>query len=403
MLTLVMLTLVSCLLMAMACIIAIPVTVFFIEIIAAVMLPRHIPVLPKRLHRRIAVLVPAHNESRGLLDTLDDIKSQLVSGDRLLVVADNCTDDTAAVANAAGAEVTERREPDKIGKGYALAWGLKYLSVDPPDIVIIIDADCRLEANALECLTAVCAATDRPVQALYLMTAPTGSLIDYRVAEFAWRVKNWMRPLGLRALNLPCQLMGTGMAFPWRVVGLAELATGRLVEDLALGLDLACSRKPPLFCPSARVNSQFALTVAGAESQRKRWEQGHIGMILTVAPRLICLSLAQRNWGLLILALDIAVPPVALLGIIVAVAFAITALATLFGVSSAVLLVSTVSIFEYAAAVLLAWSKFGRDLLPLGTIWLITFYVVGKLRIYRYILSKTKDVQWIRTDRGKSK
>ena len=53
------------------------------------------------------------------------------------------------------------------------------------------------------------------MQILDLMTAPEDSPINYRVAEFAWRVNNWVRPLGLAALGLPCQLMGTGMAFPW--------------------------------------------------------------------------------------------------------------------------------------------------------------------------------------------
>jgi hypothetical protein len=72
----------------------------------------------------------------------------------------------------------------------------------------------------------------RPVQALYLMMAPADSQINYKVAEFAWRVKNWLRPLGLRALGLPCQLMGTGMAFPWEVIRRADLASASLVEDL---------------------------------------------------------------------------------------------------------------------------------------------------------------------------
>ena len=90
------------------------------------------------------------------------------------------------------------------------------------------------------------------MQALNLQIAPrTNSPIDFRVAEFAFRVKNWVRPLGLRALNLPCQLMGTGMAFPWAVIRSANLASGLAVEDLKLGLDLARAGHPPLFCPSA--------------------------------------------------------------------------------------------------------------------------------------------------------
>ena len=161
-----------------------------------------------------------------MLDTLDDVKKQLQRGDRLLVVADNCTDDTTAVARAAGVEVTERHDLARIGKGYALEWGIRQLRTDPPETVIIIDADCRLLNDTLNRLASLSAATKQPVQSLYLMSAPDASSIDYKVAMFAFRVKNWVRPLGLRALHLPCQLMGTGMAFPWAVISTADLATG---------------------------------------------------------------------------------------------------------------------------------------------------------------------------------
>ena len=97
----------------------------------------------------------------------------------------------------------------------------------------------------------------RPVQALNIMTAPLGSSVSYQISAFAWRMKNWVRPLGLKALGLPCQLMGTGMAFPWDVICTADLASGHIVEDLKLGLELTAGGWPPLFCPSAVVSSAF--------------------------------------------------------------------------------------------------------------------------------------------------
>ena len=256
---------VTCLLAILAGLVAIPTTVLCVEIVAALLRPL-VPVRPVLERRgRIAVLVPARNESATIAPTLEDIKAQLRPGDRLLVVADNCTDDTAAVARASAAEIVERRDPERIGKGYALDFGLRHLDRDPPDIVVMIDADCRLAEEAIDRLAAACANTARPVQALYLMTVPYGSKINQQVAAFAWRVKNWVRPLGLAALGLPCQLMGTGMAFPWHVIRATALASGAIVEDLKLGLDLAAARHPPLFCPSARVTSQFAVSARGTE------------------------------------------------------------------------------------------------------------------------------------------
>ena len=93
--------------------------------------------------------------------------------------------------------------------------------------------------GAIDQLVAACSTTDRPVQALYLMTEPDGSTINHQNAEFAWRGKNRVRPLGLAKLNLPCQLMGTGMAFPWRVIRAARsCARVDRAEDLKLGLEL---------------------------------------------------------------------------------------------------------------------------------------------------------------------
>jgi cellulose synthase/poly-beta-1,6-N-acetylglucosamine synthase-like glycosyltransferase len=396
--------LVSCLSAIFAGLLAIPVSVFSLEIIAAIALPQgQCLARPSPGSRgRVAALVPAHNESTGLLSTLADIQSQLLPGDRLLVVADNCADDTAAVAVAGGAEVVERHDAAKRGKGYALDFGLRHLNSNPPEIVIMVDADSRLADGMIDRLAATCAVTRRPVQALYLMTAPEESQINNQVAEFAWRVKNWLRPLGLSAVKLPCQLVGTGMAFPWDVIRSVDLANGWLVEDLKLGLDLALAGHPPLFCPSACVISEFPSSVKGAEIQRKRWEHGHINTILNAVPRLLWRAIARRDWGLLALTLDLAVPPLSLLGMLVAAMFIAALFATLFRFSSAALVVSTANLLVFLLAAFLAWLKCGRDVLPPRAIWSIAPYVFGKLGLYRRILSRRTDAQWIRTDRTKS-
>ena len=394
---------ISYLLLVFAILLAIPVTVFSIEIFAAFFLPRlRRPLnLADGIRHPVAVLVPAHNESSGILATLSDIKHQLITGDRLIVVADNCADDTAAVARAASVETIERNDPANLGKGYALDFGLRQLSKDPPVVVIMIDADCRLQDGAVDELAKTCAMTRRPTQALYLMTAPNESSINYRVAEFAWRVKNWVRPLGLSALNLPCQLMGTGMAFPWEAIHSVNLASGSIVEDLKLGLDLALLKSPALFCPSARVTSHFPISAEGAKSQRKRWEQGHLALILTKAPLLLWQAVALRNFGLLALTLDLAIPPLSLLVILLAVMFSVTAVTVLFGLSSAALIISAICCVALILGILLSWLNYGRDILPLRALLSIVSYVFAKLSLYQHLLSGRSVQKWTRTDRKK--
>lgn len=387
----------------MAILLAILVALLGIEILAALLLPFRQDELnsDNDAHQPIAVLVPAHNESKGILLTLADISAQLAPGDQLLVVADNCVDDTAAIAADAGATVIKRDDLTKIGKGYALEFGLRHLCANPPTIVIIIDADCRVAEGTLVRLEKKCTKTRRPVQALDLMTAPDESPVNYCVAEFAWRVKNWVRPLGLSALNLPCQLMGTGMAFPWEVIQSAKLASGSLVEDLELGLELAKLGSSPLFCPSARVTSKFPLTVEAAASQRKRWEGGHVNTILTAFPRLISTAIVLRNWDLLALTLDLAIPPVSVLTILLGAEFVIAALAACFGFPSLALPITFSSITVFGLSIFVCWLKYGRDVLPPAAIFSVASYLLNKIPIYRQLLSRNTVNQWIRTDRNK--
>src|SRR5208282_6541504 len=106
--------------------------------------------------------------------------------------------------------------------------------------------------------------------------------------------------------------------------------SGLEVEDLKLGLDLVRAGHPPLFFPLASVNSQFPSSIKGAKTQRKRWEQGHVTMIGAIIPRLVYQSLTRANFRLLALALDAAVPPLTLLGILAGLMLVLSAFGVLF-------------------------------------------------------------------------
>jgi cellulose synthase/poly-beta-1,6-N-acetylglucosamine synthase-like glycosyltransferase len=398
-----MITLLSLALIALAVVVAVPPIIFFLEVAAAVFLPQRgvFPSPAKSSRRTVAVLVPAHNESTGLLPTLADIKAQLRPVDQLVVVADNCTDDTATVAAAAGADVVMRNDELRKGKGYALACGLDYLSDKPPDVVVIVDADCRLAEGAIDHFQAACTATHRPVQALDLMLAPENSPINLKVAEFAWRLKNWVRPLGLRALGLPCQLMGTGMAFPWNVIRSVDLASGSIVEDLKLGFDLASVGYHPVFAPFPAVISQFPTSAEAVQTQRLRWEQGHIRSIATAAPRLILASIVRGDVSLLAMAFDVAVPPLSLLTLLVIGMSVISSSAVLFGISSTAAWICFASLTALLSGLLLAWVRWGRGTLPPAAILSVPRYLAGKLGIYRRIFVCGADGYWTRAGRTK--
>ncbi|UVL64473.1 glycosyltransferase family 2 protein [Pseudomonas sp. B21-031] len=395
-----MISMVTWLLSLVAFCIFVPALVLFAQVLLACLPVRSRPGADGR-RPRVAVLVPAHNEALIIRSTLASVAPQLLAHDRLLVVADNCTDDTAQLARSAGAEVVERDNDLLRGKGYALDFGVRHLAQRPPEVVIIVDADCQVGEGAIDLLARRCLEASRPVQALYLMRAPVGAGLKVQIAEFAWRVKNLVRPRGWARLGLPCQLMGAGMAFSWRDLATVDLANGHLVEDLKLGLDFCRIGKPPLFCPAAQITSQFPLSQEGLSSQRTRWEHGHLGVILAEVPKLLVSAVTRRNAPLLAMTLDLLVPPLALLVMaLVGVASVAWLAALLFGITAPAWVV-TGALVMLGVAVLLAWGRFSRELIPFSVLLYAPFYAARKIPLYLGFLIK-RQVEWVRSKRDDS-
>jgi Glycosyltransferase like family 2 len=347
----------------------------------------------------VAVLIPAHNEAAGIEATLRCLQSQLRSGDRVLVVADNCSDDTAALAHRAGAEVIERSHAVDRGKGFALDFGVRHLSARPPAMVLIVDADCLLDAGAADALANLCISTGRPVQALYEMNAPAGAGLRARVSAFAWRVRNRVRPLGWWVVGAPCQLMGTGMMFPWALLRDAPLASGHIAEDVQLGADLALRGKPPLFAPQARVTSTFPEGDAAAASQRRRWEHGNLALMFAHGPRLIVAGVRRADARLLAMAADLMVPPLALLVQLQLGLALLGALAWWLGADALPLAITGGALALLVLSILAAWRLAGRDIIALSELLLTApAYALRKLPMYAAFLWKRQST-WVRAKR----
>jgi cellulose synthase/poly-beta-1,6-N-acetylglucosamine synthase-like glycosyltransferase len=349
----------------------------------------------------MAVLMPAHNEASGIVAAIESVRRQLAAGDRLLVVADTCSDTTAQLAAAAGAEVVERHDLLRRGKGYALDHGVRHLASRPPTVVIVVDADCEAHPDSLDRLTRACALADRPVQALYLMRSPPDAVLKTRVAELAWTVKNHVRPLGGLRLGAPCQLMGTGMAFPWPVIAAAPLASGHIVEDMQLGLDRAGAGTPPLFGPHALVTRGYPASADATTAQRTRWEHGHLGVIVRHGLPTLWRAIVQRRPALLAMVLDLCVPPLASLVLLLLAMAGVAALVWAIGGSALALLVVTVTMAELALGISIAWWRFGRGIVSPRELLSVPGYVVAKIPIYARLL-RSRQMEWVRTKRDGS-
>ena len=382
----------------------VPTSVFFVEILASICNRKALmSTAPEGPMPVTQILIPAHNESNGIIDVLTQLAANLPDNTQVLVVADNCSDNTADLVRGfqvkhAQFRVVERSHDTQRGKGYALDFGVTQLKAAPPEVIIVVDADCMVYPGTIKTLALQCKGANRPVQALYLMTTPATAGPKSKVAEFAWLVKNKVRPLGLNFLGLPCQLMGTGMAFTWEQITATPLASGEIVEDLKMGLDLAKLGFAPLFCPQAFVTSTFPDSEKAIAAQRSRWEHGHMAMILKTIPWLSVHAARHFNGRLAAMGLDLTVPPVVALlmfnlglGLIGATAHIV------FGASLFTLML--LPAICLLAALFLAWIVFGRDVLSFRNLLSIPVYLLSKIPIYvNFIFNR--QVKWNRAKRG---
>lgn len=343
---------------------------------------------------KVAILMPAHNEALVIQQPIESILSQLKEEDRLIVIADNCTDDTASIARSLGASVIERSDEVNRGKGYALDFGLNHLQSNPPDILVIVDADCIVQAESIDLLAQECFQQQHPIQALYLMESQPNPSLKARIAQFAWIVKNKVRPMGFNALGLPCQLMGTGMAFLWEHINQANLASGHIVEDMKLGTDLAAMNKAPKFFPQAIVTSVFPPSDAATNTQRARWEHGHLSVILNESPKLIFGAIKRFDLQMLGMALDLLVPPLAMLTLLCGLVFVFSMLLD----EQLIKIISTSLMASLFLAVFLAWLMFGRHVISFKQLCYAPIYALIKIPLYiKFFLNR--QVEWVRSKR----
>jgi 1,2-diacylglycerol 3-beta-glucosyltransferase len=264
---------------------------------------------------RLAVVVPAHDEAqligacvRSLLDQSYDARRYEV-----VVVADNCSDATARVAAEAGARVLVRDEPAVRGKGAALRFAFDRLLTepDPPDAVVVVDADSVADRRFLATLAGRAANGASVAQGESLLVDDGSPRSALRAAAFL--LVNRVRPAGRAVLGLPCHLAGNGMLFRREVLAAHPWEAFTSAEDLEYYLLLRRAGIHVAFAGGAVLYSPGPPSAAAAERQRLRWEGGKLHLARRRLPGLLAAGLRERRPLLLDAALDLAVPPLALL------------------------------------------------------------------------------------------
>jgi cellulose synthase/poly-beta-1,6-N-acetylglucosamine synthase-like glycosyltransferase len=353
---------------------------------------------------RFNVVVPAHDEAAGITRTVESLLA--IDYPRSLfevtVVADNCTDDTAALARRAGATVFERADAVRRGKGYALAHAFEKIVADgKADAVVVIDADTLASPNLLRAFDARLTRGAPAVQADYAVRNVDEGWRT-RLMAIAFGMFHVVRSRGRENLGVSCGLRGNGMCFTTALLREVPHDAFSIVEDLEYGILLGERGYRVHYAGEAHVYGDMVAGEKASRSQRERWEGGRWQMARRHGLPLIRRALAERSPLLADLAMDVLVPPLSLL---VAATVAGTAASA---AVSAVSLRPTPALYLFgaSAAFLLAYAARGWQLSGTGARGLVSLahapsYMVWKATLpLRRRATKTTTTAWVRTARS---
>lgn len=298
-----------------------------VYLFALTLLSPQLPLLPRSSRRlRFDVVVPAHDEAAVIERTLASL-AQLDwprDGFRRIVVADNCSDDTARLARAAGATVIERNEPSRRGKGYALERAFAASLADGwADAVVIVDADTVVSANLLEAFAARIELGAQVLQAHYGVLNPSASWRT-RLIAIAHGAFHVVRSRARERLRLSCGLRGNGWCVTHKLLDAVPYHAFSLTEDLEYGLILGLAGHRVHYAFEADADAEMTSSATIALRQRQRWEQGRFALVRQFTVPLLRAALRRRDRVCFDLACDLLVPPLSYLTLL-ALAFMLAA------------------------------------------------------------------------------
>lgn len=387
---------------AMLALLAVPATLWCAYLLVLTLLSFRLPApKPRERQLRFDVVVPAHDEESGIERTVRSLLRMDWPAERfrVFVVADNCTDATAAVARSAGATVLERTDATRRGKGFALRFAFDQLLQDGrADAIAVVDADAEVSANFLEAFAARIERGERALQARNMILNPWASwrtqLLTIAVAAF-----HIVRSRARERLGLSCGVRGNGWCVTSGLLREHPYQYYSLAEDLEYGIALGLAQCRVAYVDEACSNAEMVSSERIARTQRQRWEQGRLEIVRTHAMPLLIAAARARSAICLDLAFDLLLLPLSYVAISIAVLIAASAAAgwlapelrgwIWWSVGCAGVLV---------LHVLRGWQVSGLGLRGLAALARVPGYILWKF----LVLFERKTTEWIRTERERT-
>lgn len=357
---------------------------------------------PAARMRTFSIVVPAHNEEATLPTLLESIAALHYAPGNVVVhvIADNCSDATAAVARAAGATVHERADSGHRGKGTAISWLMFHPAFrgEMSDAVVFLDADCVVSPNLLDAFNRRLDAGELVLQAYYdIRDGDRSPTLQLRQCAFA--LVHLLRPAAKMAFGGSAGLKGTGMCVERGLLKRLGWAASGLAEDVEQHLRLVYAGQVVSFVREARVSGEMPRDLARAHEQHRRWEAGRLHALRAYVPRLLARGVMLRSAAMLDAAFEQLVPP---LSVLVAILAAGLASAVYFGLtmSSLAALVALAAVAAYVAGGV--WMLRPRPLALLQAAAVAPWYVVWKLATYARAIATSRGARWLRTPRDET-
>jgi len=374
------------------CALTLPGCVELIILTVAGCLPARTEPTSTRHVGRIAVVVPAHNEERGVAGAVTSLRRCVPADSRhsIVVVADNCEDRTAERAGGAGARVIVREDRTRRGKGYALRYAFGILLAEGFDALAVVDADSAVEPNFVAEIERMLAGGADAVQCRYGVLNP-GASMRTRLMNVALMAFNVLRPRGRDRLRLSAGILGNGFALTRATLSAVPYDAHSVVEDLEYHLRLVRAGKRVRFADRTSVWGEMPAAGSAAGTQRARWEGGRIRMIREQVPILLA-DLGAGRFALAEPLLELLLLPLAFHAALLMLTLAIPlAAARWYGAAALGVVVAHVG-----AAIVVG----GGTIADFAALAFAPFYIIWKLALAPAIgRAARKNADWVRTAR----
>ena len=234
--------------------------------------------LVNKNHKFMAI-IPAHNEEFVIRNLVESLKVQNYPRELydIYVIADNCTDNTAAIAKEAGAIVYKRFDEANKTKGHALQWFLKQKIEENADYdaFCIFDADNIVDKDFIKNMNKKLCQGEEIVQGYRDIKNPTDTWVSAGYAIFYWMMNRFYH-LARYNLGLSPLINGTGFMVKFDIIKPNGWQTITLTEDIEFSLINIANGRKLGWATDAVVYDEQPVHFMQSWSQRSRWTVGHL-------------------------------------------------------------------------------------------------------------------------------